>query len=747
MVLPKTPSQHKYYLRVAHFLWWVMNESVSIYKGILPEPIETTDWKSVLKNIQSDKYKVFIEKARSLSDAETYRSFKQKLPSVTFGGTFNPKREKATIQTPTGFIIPDLDHLDDVEYYFDLLKMDENIWFAFRSPSGEGIKCGMRATGIKSDEDHKKLFESVEKYFIETYQLKIDPACKDISRLTFVSYDPELFINPNPSYFNIREWTPEKFNDAMPSRNGSSKENYARKVLESCCDEIRYSLPGQQHHVRLRKSNLIGGFCQYIPETEILDALESAVIDSGAKNLTAAMKTIRDGVEKGKQKPITIPDSKTNATNETNATNANSHTLSTTNAQLTKNSRETNATNANNRRFQGNLTGALREYCKENQGVITAEQIDREFGLVDPKDKNLRRQALLTLSREKTIIKDTGKTPGRYLILNNDIEWISFSKTDINYFDIMLPLGLNRLVKLPPKSVIVVAGTSNAGKTALSLEILKNNIYKPYKKLYLMSEMGPTEYCQRVCKISPHNTELWEKNIMAASMTTGFYNPIITHNPNGLTVIDYLEEIDGEYYKITSSIRQVYDAIDKGLAVVNIQKHSKAEVGRGGEGTTEKARLYLTIDTLAHQPNCTISAIKIKKAKDYPSENPNGKEIHVKISASCEMEAISDWMYCNQTQREKFMKQYEGQMLRNKEITSEVHPDDVCGKFMCNDGDYHFLLVKDYDKWKKAFPKIDIDKELDSIEKWAEKNPNALTPRGWFFSVSSMLSKRNEGGR
>jgi hypothetical protein len=259
-----------------------------------------------------------------------------------------------------------------------------------------------------------------------------------------------------------------------------------------------------------------------------------------------------------------------------------------------------------------------------------------------------------------------------------------------------------------------------------------------------MSEMGPTEYCQRVCKITPHNTALWEKNIMAAALTSGFYNPIITHNPDGLTVIDYLEEIDGEYYKITSSIRQVYDAINNGLAVINIQIHSKSAVGRGGEGTTEKARLYLTIDTLAHQPKCTISAIKIKKAKDYPDTNPNGKEIHVKISADSQMEPISEWMYCNQSQREQYAKKYQSQIERDREVTSDFKADDAVAKFLCDDRSYHYLYLRDFEKWEKIYQNIDVDQSLTRLQAWSEKNPTALKAKTWSFQVAEMLKKENK---
>ena len=304
-----------------------LNDEISVFKGIDPTPCTSATWQETLERIKSNRYQETINKARSIDDPNEYREFKKKMPAVTFCGKFKQKRNKANIESSTGFITADLDHLEDVEKTFELLTKDENIWFAFRSPSGDGIKCGIRGENIQTDDDIKKLYSGIERYFKETYQIEIDPACKDISRLTFVSYDPDLWINPNPYFFDIPSWTrgvkvtrpaynPEYCN------NNSGKQKYARKVLESCCGEIRQSIPGHQHHIRLRMARLMGGFIHYIDESEVLAGLEQAVRDSGAKYINQAMKTVIDGLEYGKRQPITIEDIKGDGNyNELTATN------------------------------------------------------------------------------------------------------------------------------------------------------------------------------------------------------------------------------------------------------------------------------------------------------------------------------------------------------------------------------------------------------------------------------------------
>ena len=290
-----------------------MNDTISGFRGPYSPPSGKGLWQTVLKIIKSDKYKKLIEYGRTIKEADKYRKFKTTLPAITFSGTFKPKRKNEYLDLPTGFIIPDIDHIKkNIDIIFDLLKQDSNIWFVFHSPSGEGLKAGIRAQNITNDIDHKKFYFAVEYYFQDVYGIKIDPACKDIARLTFMSWDEKAWVNPDPQWFNVSQWKPltpsPRVAKPIPhtSRQGCGK--YAQKVLEGCCEKIRESLPGDQHRVRLKAARLIGGYLQYIDETEVLFALEQAVIASGAERIGPAMKTIRDGLTYGKTEPIVIPD-------------------------------------------------------------------------------------------------------------------------------------------------------------------------------------------------------------------------------------------------------------------------------------------------------------------------------------------------------------------------------------------------------------------------------------------------------
>jgi hypothetical protein len=76
-------------------------------------------------------------------------------------------------------------------------------------------------------------------------------------------------------------------------------------------------------------------------------------------------------------------------------------------------------------------------------------------------------------------------------------------------------------------------------------------------------------------------------------------------------------------------IRQIADKLKGGIAVIAIQKPEGRDLGFGGAGTLNRARLYLSISP---------GTLLIKKGKIWtnPFENPNGHHCHFTLAAGCE---------------------------------------------------------------------------------------------------------------
>lgn len=471
--------------------------------------------------------------------------------------------------------------------------------------------------------------------------------------------------------------------------------------------------------------------CGELDENQARNGLLATALTIGLPE-KESIKTIESGFKAGKQHP------RDRETNETKGTNG---TFETRGDKWDSRGQSGTLWGQMGQRFPGNIQDEIEQYVKENQGFFTNADIDREFGLTDRQDKKNRSRALIHIEK-KLLIKRDNRVASKWHILTSSAEWIDLESTSDEYFEIDLPLGLNGLVNLPPKCIVVVAGTSNAGKTAISLEIMRANLQKPYNRLYMMSEMGPSEYKQRVSKKTQSIKE-WNERVKSAIVPAGFSATITQHNRDGLNVVDYLEEVDGEYYRIASDIRSIYDALNEGIAIVCIQKHPKARVGRGGEGTTEKARLYLTMDTLANSPQATIVAVKIIKAKDYPGANPNGKEIHVKIeNKGASITAISEWMYCNEVQREHYARKYEQRISVGGDFAEREHTEDAL-EMVTNKGRTVRILGKDINRWQESYKSVDVAAEVGRIAVDSYKKP-FLDDKAYFHQISGILRKKNQ---
>ncbi len=292
----------------------------------------------------------------------------------------------------------------------------------------------------------------------------------------------------------------------------------------------------------------------------------------------------------------------------------------------------------------------------ESSGCFTTADVDREFNLRSRREKNLRSRVLSTLLyKENTIFKDRVQR-GRYHRIEASLDFIDLDSDEPEGFPVNLPLGLNDLVNIPPKSIVVIAGTTNAGKTALLLQTASLNLTGDKPLLYLFSEMGAGEFKRRLRGFTEIPFDRW-KMMKAAERSVGFHSAIKGLNPDGITFVDFLEEVGGEYFKMSAYLRDIYDALSTGIAIVAIQKASNQTFGRGGEATSEKARLYLSLDKLCDLSSGAVGALKILKAKDYPGTNPNGKEIHVKITKQG-VSPLNDWAWVTPQQRESLREQY-----------------------------------------------------------------------------------------
>jgi hypothetical protein len=241
----------------------------------------------------------------------------------------------------------------------------------------------------------------------------------------------------------------------------------------------------------------------------------------------------------------------------------------------------------------------------------------QDLGIVTVSDKATIRQNLIRLTDSGTLAK-CGKKRGCYRLIEADSPSIDFINADISQvYKLKFPFELENYVHIYPKNIIIVAGASNAGKTAFLLNVVRMNMDK-FKINYFSSEMGPEELKLRLLKFTDLRLKEWKFHPRERS--TNFADAIV---PDAVNVIDYLE-VTKDFYEVGGEIKDIFDRLHKGVALIAIQKKTGADYGRGGEFTLEKPRLYLSIDS---------GELKIIKGKNWaePGVNPNGMKWKFKL--------------------------------------------------------------------------------------------------------------------
>ena len=176
---------------------------VSLYSKLTDiTPFKNLNIHKALEDIKKGKYKDQVEKARVVFYKESeYKKEKNKLPLIGWSGTFTTRGNNNLIDS-SGFATLDYDKIDDLDSLIENVNNDKYTFSSFITPSGKGLKVLVKIPLVSNDKDYKSFYLELKKHY-DNYS-ETDPSTKDISRASFVSYDPSLFINPDSEMFTDR---------------------------------------------------------------------------------------------------------------------------------------------------------------------------------------------------------------------------------------------------------------------------------------------------------------------------------------------------------------------------------------------------------------------------------------------------------------------------------------------------------------------------------------------------------------
>ena len=188
------------------------------------------------------------------------------------------------------------------------------------SPSRRGVKAAMKIPICLDDKEHKQAFQAARRYIKEKYNLIIDESCKDVRRLCFFSYDPQLVLNQDVVPLNTSEWSIAKPSETVceePADLTEPTEDLfeppptdlitvsAEHYLEQGLQQIESAAEGSRHNNYCRVAYSCGGFVSsdLLAREDTLELLINAARKARPEDPADAERTVQQCFSEGEKKP------------------------------------------------------------------------------------------------------------------------------------------------------------------------------------------------------------------------------------------------------------------------------------------------------------------------------------------------------------------------------------------------------------------------------------------------------------
>lgn len=154
-----------------------------------------------------DDFKKKIEEIRNSTVKDQQQDLKKQLPAVVWSTNCSSEgRSKKHCDNITGLVCIDFDKISTDEYdeIWNWFTNDSHTMACFKSP-----RCGMKVVVktlcfTQKGEAYKDTHSGIIKYYVDNgFEKWIDKGTNDITRLCFLSYDPDIHVNWSSEPFPV----------------------------------------------------------------------------------------------------------------------------------------------------------------------------------------------------------------------------------------------------------------------------------------------------------------------------------------------------------------------------------------------------------------------------------------------------------------------------------------------------------------------------------------------------------------
>ena len=270
---------------------------VSLFKRIsdVKNPIQY-NLDDILEMIRTGKQfdlKKKVQDVRNAKDKDEKDRMKIRLPAVTWNGIFESKNKNCLL-VYSSYTALDFDHIpkDEMPGFIDKLKKSSHVYAGFRTSSGEGYKAIILHDNLEPSY-HDDLYERL----LTRYNCGVkDTSTRDLARGNYLSYDPDLWINPDAVPFHFVPSTPVPKENSKVRTETVIKTETGEEILVQDDDEASGFL------LKLRK--------QVISDETIIKFLKGIwtgkAIGQGRNNTAMSYAGVlcKAGIEKSKAKEV-----------------------------------------------------------------------------------------------------------------------------------------------------------------------------------------------------------------------------------------------------------------------------------------------------------------------------------------------------------------------------------------------------------------------------------------------------------
>jgi hypothetical protein len=168
-----------------------------------------------IRTSESLRDRTMTYRALRATDKDAADKIKKNFPGFLPAATVSEKRDRAHVTALTGLVMCDFDHVpaDQLQEVRQKVNADPHTVLSYVTVSGEGLRvlagyvvpekdC---AEPTARDRFYRRIFQAINEYYTQLTGHEFDPACKDLSRLSFAAYDPDAYFNPDGTRFTPEE--------------------------------------------------------------------------------------------------------------------------------------------------------------------------------------------------------------------------------------------------------------------------------------------------------------------------------------------------------------------------------------------------------------------------------------------------------------------------------------------------------------------------------------------------------------